>query len=426
MKTMIFNRIAILLLVLVYLSEEVVGSDDRSVNIVDRTLVPTTPNVNTKGLTRSSGSDEVNGKGSIRRDLALMAALESPEENLVISPVSVVALLSQFLLGATGKTETELVQAVGMDKTQLSRDLKPLLAVLNQKVENMTIHSVTKLFVDQSIKLLETFESKNKLFLDNSVKKIEFSKSVESAKVINDWVSEETNDKIKNMVTPKEVANAVMIGLNAIYFKGVWQTKFNDARPGQFTTNNGVATVPMMSVTDFFEYTNSTDLDAQMIRIPYQGNVSSMVIILPSGKKDLPSLLRKLRQSPELLNKNLEALRKDLYPSNYKQLDLTMPKFKIENEINLKPLCKKLGLEAIFESDTGLSEMSASPLSANAIKQKAFLSVTETGTEATAATEIDGVSSSAPSPFEMNVDHPFCYIIQTQNEIIFGGIVNSP
>lgn len=78
----------------------------------------------------------------------------------------------------------------------------------------------------------------------------------------------------------------------------------------------------------------------QIIEIPYEGGQSSMIIVLPYSNNGLGVLLRALKVAPELLNRSLAKL---------KQTDviLSMPKFKIESEMNLNSLYKKVSVRFV-------------------------------------------------------------------------------
>ena len=103
--------------------------------------------------------------------------------------------------------------------------------------------------------------------------------------IINGWVEEQTNDKIKDLI-PAGVLNrgTRLVLTNAIYFKGEWVKPFDKKgtkdRDFKITPNNKVQ-VPMMSQggnQSRFNYAETDEL--QFLELPYSGDDISMLIIL--------------------------------------------------------------------------------------------------------------------------------------------------
>jgi serine protease inhibitor len=104
--------------------------------------------------------------------------------------------------------------------------------------------------------------------------------------VINNWVEEKTENKIKELI-PQGILNGKtkLVITNAIYFKGLWQVAF---RPEQtvndavfhFLGNRGEVRVPMMRlVNTSFIYEDQSD--HVVVGLPYKGRQTAMFILLP-------------------------------------------------------------------------------------------------------------------------------------------------
>ena len=82
--------------------------------------------------------------------------------------------------------------------------------------------------------------------------------------------------------------------------------------------------------------------------------------------------------------------------------------------------------------DAEFSAMADEPLFISEVKQKSFVDVDETGTEAVAVTTVGmqalSIRREPPSRFEMIVDHPFLFVISdtASSSILFLGVVNDP
>ena len=79
-------------------------------------------------------------------------------------------------------------------------------------------------------------KSTQKYFLAEPVG-MDFGQAVESTTSINQWVEEQTNKKITNIISPESLGpDTKLVLVNAIYFKGDWDVKFDKSktRKGDF------------------------------------------------------------------------------------------------------------------------------------------------------------------------------------------------
>jgi serpin B len=110
---------------------------------------------------------------------------------------------------------------------------------------------------------------------------------------------------------------------------------------------------------------------------------------------------------------------------------VVLPKFKIENTLELNKPFEMMGMKTAFDiKNVDFSGMFNDPHCISEVRQKAFVEVNEEGTEAAAVTMIAMVGALAeenpPKPFEMVVDRPFLFaIVDARSEmILFIGLVN--
>ena len=107
-----------------------------------------------------------------------------------------------------------------------------------------------------------------------------------SRKTINDWVAEQTKDKILDLI-PAGVLNALtrLVLTNAIYFKGQWLTQFDEENTTEEdfrVSPERTIKVPMMSLANGeteFNYLETENL--QILEMPYDREELSMLILLP-------------------------------------------------------------------------------------------------------------------------------------------------
>ncbi|MDD4385510.1 MAG: serpin family protein, partial [Bacteroidales bacterium] len=208
---------------------------------------------------------------------------------------------------------------------------------------------------------------------------------------------------------------------NAIYFKGQWDNKFleESTRDGEFTTLDGEGVrARMMSIRDKFNVYEGDDL--KMIELPYAGKQYSMLVVLPNEDISIKNFEQNV--SLENIDNYIDLLSK-------REVYLTLPKFKFESEYELKPILSNLGMPIAFSNAADFTRMSKKPeLKIDEVYHKAFVEVSEEGTEAAAATAVVIVRKSVGVTLEFNVNRPFMFLIRdnVSGTIVFMGRVTNP
>jgi serpin B len=253
---------------------------------------------------------------------------------------------------------------------------------------------------------------------------LDFEQSPEEARrAINRWVSEQTEEKIDDLVPAGAIDPLTRLVLtNAIYFNAAWQHPFGEAQTQDGTfypLGGGEVTVPMMKQTQQFGYVEGEGYQA--IELPYVGNTASMVILLPRA------------EAFEAFESALDAGRVEtiIEELGSRNVVLTMPRFEFDSSFRLADTLADLGMpDAFSPGDADFSGMDGTrDLYIQDVLHKAFVSVDEAGTEAAAATAVVvGVTSAPAEPIEVTVDHPFIFVIRDVETgvILFVGRVVAP
>ena len=251
---------------------------------------------------------------------------------------------------------------------------------------------------------------------------MDYSDPVAAAKIINDWVEENTNGKIKDLIQSSDIDPALtaMILTNAIYFKGLWKYEFDpdNTQDRDFEISPGISiTAPMMSISEkTFNYTETDDL--QVLELDYDGDDVSMILVLP--KENNISIAEQAINPASLLDwkESFDSL----------EVDVTIPKFKLETEYNLKKYLQMMGMDIAFTPNADFSGMTgAKDLFIKKVAHKAYIEVNEEGTEAAAATSVIMQLTAIIETVSFNADHPFVFLIQhkeTGNVLFMGKIVD--
>lgn len=264
---------------------------------------------------------------------------------------------------------------------------------------------------------------------------------------INQWVSNMTKGHINDLLAPDAIdASTDLVLANAVYFKGLWQSRFDPANSVKdlfYTSGSQHSMVTFMKQKGNFNHLISEVLGAHVLEIPYKGNEVSMFVLLPpfatarAQDSSQPAADRDgIYQLIERLSTETgSAELRDLLDSNTppQQVMVLLPRFEVEKELPLATLLHALGAGELMMPNMadlrGFVEEGETPLHLGSGVHRAKIEVTEEGTTAAAATALYTFRSGRPSvPAVFNANHPFLYFIydKTGHEILFTGIYRTP
>jgi serpin B len=356
--------------------------------------------------------------------------LDTQPGNVFFSPLSIRSALAMTSAGAKGKTLEEMNQvlrlsgpnpheAMGEMLRELAKEPKERDAKLVLRIANAIWGQERYPFDPAYVKLVrEQYQAE--------ARSVDFGNEPAARKAINDWVEEKTNKKIVDLI-PAGILNheTRLVLTNAVYFNARWEHEFSKESTSDqpfHVSMDKTTSVPTMRQTAHFGYAETDDLQA--IDMPYAGHDTSMLILLPKAGDGLGAM-----------EKNLSAkqLAQVLQSIQYRRIDLSLPRFKIEQSAALSQVLQALGMKLAFDADKAdFSGMcTAEPLYIGEVLHKAFVRVDEEGTEAAAATAVmmgAGAAMIREEPLRVQVDRPFVFVIRDQKtgEILFMGRVMNP
>ncbi|KAH8305382.1 hypothetical protein KR018_000116 [Drosophila ironensis] len=356
---------------------------------------------------------------------------ETAGKNVIISPFSVKLVLALLAEAAGAGTQTQQELANTQTDIRSQNNVREFYRkTLNSfKKENQlhdTLSVRTKLFTDNFIETQQKFTATLKHFYDSDVEALDFANAGAAADTINAWARNITNGRLQQLVSPESVQNSVMLLTNLIYFNGLWRRQFATTFQGAFfRTKDLTSRVDYMEQTDYFYYTNSEKLKAQILRLPYKGK-NSMFVLLPHALDGIHELAHTLEN---------DELKGAQWAMEEVKVKVKLPKFHFDYQQNLKETLRSLGVREIFESTASLPGLTrgadvAGNVKVSNILQKAGIVVDEKGTEAYAATvvEIENKFGGSTTIEEFNVNRPFVFFIEEEStgNIIFAGKVHNP
>lgn len=396
------------------------GTVDQHSNPVD-----TTPDENPDTIDPKSIAEVVNLNNMFGFEM-YSNLIKDKQENTFYSPYSISSAFSILYEGARGTTEDEIQSVFHFTSDDGSRReyAHQIISDLNKPSDNYVLNTANALWAQDKFPILEEYKDVTETYYLSKTENLDFATHPEeSRQTINSWVEEKTNEKIKDLLPQgsiNEMTRAVIT--NAVYFLGNWTVQFDEnlTREDDFKIlGQETVKVSMMNVEQNFEYGSIDDL--QVLKMSYKGEDLAMLVLLPKDN-DLDSLEEKL--SVANLNEWTDNLTK-------KQVNVFLPKFKLETTYSLVEDLTNMGMPSAF--DPGKADLSGinkdTDLYVTGVFHKAFVAVDERGTEAAAATGIVvGITSVGPQPEIFRADHPFIFLIQDERTglILFIGKVVDP
>ncbi len=339
-------------------------------------------------------------------------------ENIVLSPFSATTTLALISAAADEQFNSELAAFFNADKSSLDSYIKAVSDKL------LSIDPTTKLAIanavwyEESEQITENFRDIVATYYGGSCFSAPFINDTKGCRaLINKWISDNTNGLIKNMVFPINPSTTIIVG-NATYFKGLWQTAFNesDSKPGTFHSVNGNSKVTMMH-HDFntgllYEADNFTK-----ISLPFGNGAFVAHFVLPDEGITPLDLLKSQSLTAEVLPKSAN-----------RPYRLSLPRFKLDDqkEICLTTTLTSMGLPAICERTLTAFENQNIEFCAD-IYQKCTLEVNEKGAEAAAVTITGQDIAYYPSgQIDIVFDRPFLVFIceASTNTMLFAGRIS--
>jgi serpin B len=363
----------------------------------------------------------------------LYQALKGKEGNLFYSPYSISLALAMTYAGARGDTAEEMAATLQL---MLEQDrLHPAFNWLDTELasrgegaqgkdgEGFRLNIVNAIWGQKDYEFLTDFLDVLAENYGAGLRILDFINETEKSRVtINDWVSDQTEDRIKDLI-PQGAIDALtrLVLTNAIYFNAAWAYPFDEdmtANAPFYLLDGGQVTVPMMRQTESFGYTEGEGYQA--VELLYDGGELSTVILLPAPG-DFGAFEEGLEA--QKVNDIINGLQ-------LTEVALTMPKFEFDSDFSLKDTLAEMGMPTAFSGEADFSGMTgARDLYISEVLHKAFVSVDEAGTEAAAATAVIMRLTALPEPpVPVIIDRPFIFLIRDieTGAVLFVGRVMNP
>lgn len=252
---------------------------------------------------------------------------------MILSPFSIETALNLVAQGAGGTTFKALKQGLHLTGTkgEIADNFQRENLASTRSVGDAVLKVANKIFVAEGKTLRSDLKRVAVEKYASEIDSVDFSQNVKAANTINSWVESKTNNKIKDLIKAESLdADSRLVLVNAIYFKGPWEKKFdtkNTAADEFWVTPTNSKTVEYMNQKNDFHYGYFSEYNCSALSLKYNNSDVSFLIILPNERDGLPALERQLKDI------DLQALSNKLYKQ---EVTVKLPKFKIESEFDLK------------------------------------------------------------------------------------------
>lgn len=355
-------------------------------------------------------------------------AAADPTGNIVLSPTSISIALSMAAGGAKGTTLDEMLATLeAADPATVHPSMNALTAALDtldtssEDGSGVTLSIANSLWGQDDLAFEPAYLDLLATQYGAGMELVDFRESPEEARVaINDWVSDETEERIPELLAEGVISEATRLVLvNAIYLLAPWARTFSSdlTADAPFTTASGeVVQVPAMQQSAMFAYASGDGWQA--VELPYENSSLAMLIFVPeAGSLALFEEIFLVTDATQYLQS--------------RQVQLQLPKFDIESKFSLADQLSQLGMPTAFTDAADFSGMTTEEaLFISAVVHQANITVTEEGTEAAAATAVVVDATSAPTdePVELIIDRPFVFALRdtATGAVVFMGRVGDP
>ncbi len=365
--------------------------------------------------------DVTNANNNFTFDLLNKIMAGGSNQNIFFSPYSIFTALTMTYAGARDNTAWEMARVLhhGTAGQTIHQGLHELTGKVSRPQEDYQLDVANALWGQKNYTFKQEFLDLIAKYYEGGFNQVDFGQTDKTRNKINNWVAENTGDRIKQLLQQGDIDSSTALVLtNAIYFKGKWAAEFDKklTKESPFYLENGdTVDVQMMSQEGKFMYGEPNE-EIKIIELPYKGDDLSMVVILPqAGLKGIKDM-------------DLTTLNSWLSGLDEKQVRVFLPRFSFESRYQLASLLRSLGMNDAFSGSADFSGITGQrDLSISKVIHQANIDVNEEGTEAAAATAVV-MSKMMPELFNFRADHPFLFLIRHKptNTILFMGALRKP
>nr|XP_039270548.1 serpin B6-like isoform X1 [Styela clava] len=350
-------------------------------------------------------------------------------QNIFFSPTSISHGLAMVNSGAKGNTSEEIKRVMRVGRSTPNSQINALFRNVTSdkfgdgKKDKVVTIMASRSYFQSSYKVYRNYTDVLEESFYSGMDKIDFSKSGPAAKKVNQWVEDQTEGLIKNLISPDLFTPLTRFVLvNALYFKASWSSPFMQyPDKKKFKTPSGPVEVPYLK-SHRGRYKMKVEVDHMSVAIPYKDEETYFIIMMPKSEEAMKNI-----STQGKLESYFRSLKKKLEDWKVRQMNLYMPEFTVEKKMDVKKILKTMGCRSLFSrEDADLSGISKEFVYVTDFVHKARVTVNKDGTEAAAASGIIGGARSLYIAQDVVINKPFIYAIYEKGNILFLGRMVNP
>lgn len=390
-------------------------------DVEEQSILPTMQPIELNATEKEMAAQQGDFASTLSLELCRQLGGEKTD-NWLVSPFSLQCALGMLSNGAAEDTRDEILHTLGLSQysqEEVNAYFRKLIEGLHTVNSAITVKTANSVWGNARVPLKEDFQKMNIENYSAMVSQLDFS-DPSAVDQINAWCNQTTEGLIPSILDEVNPTATVYL-LNSLYFKARWESEFapEKTQEGYFNTSSGkVVKADFMQTQRMAAYVENEWFTSTSLS--YQNDSYVMRLILPQPEISIDQVLQALSESDENLWKNTILA----------DINLKMPRFALENKLDLVSALQALGMKKAFTNEADFSSMSDIATYISLVQQATRLKVDEEGSEGAAVTVIGGDLMS-PLP-EEKVDfflhRPFLFQIlePATGTVLFMGQVGTP
>lgn len=393
-------------------------------DVEEQSILPTMQPIELNATEKEMAAQQGDFASTLSLELCRQLGGEKTD-NWLVSPFSLQCALGMLSNGANGETREEILYALGLSQysqEEVNVYFKKLIEGLHTVNSAITVKTANSVWGNAGVPLKDDFQKMNIENYSAMVSQLDFS-DPSAVDQINAWCNQTTEGLIPSILDEVNPTATVYL-LNSLYFKARWESEFapEKTQEGDFNTSSGkVVKADFMQTQRMAAYVENEWFTSTSLS--YQNDSYVMRLILPQPEISIDQVLQALSESDENLWKNTILA----------DINLKMPRFALENKMDLTPTLQALGMKKAFSGGADFSSMSDVATYISLVQQATRLKVDEDGSEGAAVTVIEGYLSDLMRPLpeeevDFFLDRPFLFQIieSSTGTVLFMGQVGLP
>lgn len=247
--------------------------------------------------------------------------------------------------GAKGTTLEQISAGLHLtaDKQAIANKFSESMTDLQSKIGNSTLNIANKIYLKTGYSIKPEFKDIAVSKFHSDIELVDFLQKEQTAKQMNQWVEEKTDNKIKDLINPDVLdGDTRLVHINAIYFKGTWDKRFRSELTHKlkfWASETESKEIDFLHQKNTFTYGKFDDLGISALKMKYSGSDASLLVLLPEKRTGLSDLERNLH------NINIKTVTGRMWEET---VEVIFPKCKIESEIDMKNVLREVNLFVTF------------------------------------------------------------------------------